>query len=308
MLGVYMMVVPGGRKVPELDVSAHFQYRDDATMIERTKYRGTLTRGIRLLNVFDERFESGDGRYRSLCFHGGDVDRTPCAEAKRRARSAGSMVDERMTPAIFVRARHLSLTSNHHGAEFGAFRIPAPSCKSPMPLPLAESAAAIVRKARDRAEKAGLVATSEVLPGRAVGAILDCRNDHSFDAIVLGTEGSAGLELLFAGSTADCVLRHSNVPVFVVPPGFADGVPSFTRTLVAADDSEPSDAAVAFAIDFAAANHASLAIGTVAETGRLLLEAEFTHPTLRSRSQKFTKRPGHSSRAFSCAPLGKGAE
>jgi nucleotide-binding universal stress UspA family protein len=146
-----------------------------------------------------------------------------------------------------------------------------------MPLldELEDTSKAIVRLARERAIAAGVVATAEVLFGSSVGAILACANGHDFDAVVLGTAGTSGIERFFEGSTADGVLRRSTMPVFVVPPGAQGARPSFMRILVAADDSDPSDAAVAFAIDFAAATRAQLVIGSVAETKRLMLDAEY---------------------------------
>ena len=42
---------------------------------------------------------------------------------------------------------------------------------------------------------------------------------HTWDAdlIVMGTHGRKGLQHLFAGSVAEHVVRHSNVPVMIVP-------------------------------------------------------------------------------------------
>jgi nucleotide-binding universal stress UspA family protein len=140
---------------------------------------------------------------------------------------------------------------------------------------LEDASKAIVRQARERARAAGVVATAEVLYGRSVRAIITCANGHDFAAVVLGTAGISGIERFFEGSTADGVLRRSVMPVFIVPPAAQGVAPSFARILVAADDSDPSDAAVAFAMDFAAAARAQLIIASVAETKRLMLSAEY---------------------------------
>jgi len=130
---------------------------------------------------------------------------------------------------------------------------------------LDNAAAAVLAKARDEAKFAGIVATIGLLDGPSVDAIVDCEREHRFDAVVLGTEGKHGLKRLFLGSTADGVLRRTDVPAFIVPPG-ATGVPTFERILVAVDDSDPSDAAIEFALTFAAEDKASIVFCAVADT------------------------------------------
>jgi nucleotide-binding universal stress UspA family protein len=85
------------------------------------------------------------------------------------------------------------------------------------------------------------------------------------------------------GSTAEGVLRMTTVPVIVVreprgTPGHPPAAPPveyFERILVAIDDSEPSDAAMAFALDLAEAKHSRLLCCTVIETGDVLDKASF---------------------------------
>jgi nucleotide-binding universal stress UspA family protein len=137
-------------------------------------------------------------------------------------------------------------------------------------LPLIESldemAHAILEKARDRATAAGVTATISVLDGNAPGAIVDRQQTRGADAIVIGTKGKRGLERFVMGSTADGVLRRADVPVFVVPPGARETSATFERLLVAVDDSDPSDAATAFAITFAEAERSRLVFCGVVET------------------------------------------
>jgi len=137
-------------------------------------------------------------------------------------------------------------------------------------LPLIESldevAHTILEKARVRASAAGVAATTHVLDGSAPRAIVERQQTWGADAIVLGTKGKRGLELFAMGSTADGVLRRADVPVFVVPPGVGEMSAPFDRLLVAVDDSDPSDAAIAFGIAFAQAEGSRLVFCGVVET------------------------------------------
>jgi nucleotide-binding universal stress UspA family protein len=140
---------------------------------------------------------------------------------------------------------------------------------------LEENGRSVGDVARARARAAGVVSTSSVLNGRSVNAILDCVNDHHFDAVVVGTAGKVGLERVVAGSTADGVVRRSAIPVFVVPPAATTPDLAFQTVFVALDDSDPGDAALAFSIRLASANHARLTICSVVEMTRLSLGADY---------------------------------
>jgi nucleotide-binding universal stress UspA family protein len=96
----------------------------------------------------------------------------------------------------------------------------------------------------------------------------------------MGTHGRHGLERMFLGSTAEGVVRMTAVPTFVVrqpdagtEPAVSETECTFDRILVAVDDSEPSDAAVAFALDLAAAHNSRLFCCTVVDTGELIDKA-----------------------------------
>jgi nucleotide-binding universal stress UspA family protein len=140
---------------------------------------------------------------------------------------------------------------------------------------LEDAGSAVGDVARARARAAGVVSTSSVLSGRSVNAILDCANDHHFDAVVVGTAGKIGLERIFSGSTADGVVRRSAIPVFVVPPGATAHASSFANVFVALDDSDPGDAALAFSLRLAAAEHARLTICSVVDTTHVSLGGEY---------------------------------
>ncbi len=139
----------------------------------------------------------------------------------------------------------------------------------PIVANLDDGAHAILARTLNEMTDAGVVATTALLDGRPAQAIVKLARERKVDAIVIGTQGKRGLERFFMGSTADSVLRHTNVPTIVVPPGVGDAVPSFERMLVAIDDSDPSDAAAAFACEFANAESARLVFCAVVETSEL---------------------------------------
>ena len=53
--------------------------------------------------------------------------------------------------------------------------------------------------------------------GSTSEGILSCSREFGADLIVLGTHSRSGFERLLMGSTAEQVVRHSEVPVLVVP-------------------------------------------------------------------------------------------
>ena len=57
----------------------------------------------------------------------------------------------------------------------------------------------------------------ETIPGKPAAAIISFARKMNADLIVMGTQGRRGPGKLFFGSTAEGVLRHSPLPVVVVP-------------------------------------------------------------------------------------------
>ncbi len=55
--------------------------------------------------------------------------------------------------------------------------------------------------------------------GSTAEGIIDCAKEFGADLIVLGTHQRSGLDRLLAGSVSEHVVRHSHVPVLVVPFG-----------------------------------------------------------------------------------------
>jgi nucleotide-binding universal stress UspA family protein len=62
-----------------------------------------------------------------------------------------------------------------------------------------------------------LKTTSFTEYGLSADGILKCSAEFNADLIVVGTHSRTGLERLFMGSVAEHVVRHSHVPVLVVP-------------------------------------------------------------------------------------------
>jgi len=143
------------------------------------------------------------------------------------------------------------------------------------------AARALLHAAAARANAAGAEVTTALLDGRSAVAIVDCARDSQADAIVMGTHGKHGLERLLLGSTAEGVLHMTPVPVFVVRvPDVEDdaaaAVPparALDRLLVALDDSGPSDAALAFALDLAAPGKSRVLFCSVIETSDIFAKS-----------------------------------
>jgi nucleotide-binding universal stress UspA family protein len=140
------------------------------------------------------------------------------------------------------------------------------------------AAKTVLDAALARATAAGAQASTVLLDGHPAAQIIACAQQSAVDAIVVGTEGKHGFERLFLGSTAEGVVRLTTVPTFVVhqpheaPGAAAAALPArkFERILVAIDDSDPSDAALAFALDLAALKQSLVLCCSVVESDELL--------------------------------------
>jgi nucleotide-binding universal stress UspA family protein len=69
----------------------------------------------------------------------------------------------------------------------------------------------------DMARDAGVAYEREVAEGDPGEELLKLCRNPGFDLIVLGTIGKSGLKRFLLGSVAEKVVRHSHVPVLVVP-------------------------------------------------------------------------------------------
>ena len=67
------------------------------------------------------------------------------------------------------------------------------------------------------ASKSGKELTTTLIEGRPAEAIVEHAENHSFDAIVMGSRGRSGVSRVLLGSVAGTVVENSPVPVTVVP-------------------------------------------------------------------------------------------
>lgn len=70
-----------------------------------------------------------------------------------------------------------------------------------------------------RLERAGIAVLTELVEGRAEGAILDYVERHEPSLIAMATHGRGGFSRMIMGSVADAVVRKTTVPVLLVRPG-----------------------------------------------------------------------------------------
>jgi nucleotide-binding universal stress UspA family protein len=59
--------------------------------------------------------------------------------------------------------------------------------------------------------------------GREDKKILEFAVKENIDIIVIGTHGRTGIEHFFIGSIAEKIIRHSPIPVFIIPGGGKSG-------------------------------------------------------------------------------------
>lgn len=81
------------------------------------------------------------------------------------------------------------------------------------------------REGVDLAESLGLQARAHMVESATAiwSAIVDAAVELRPDVIVTGTRGITGWKSLWQSSTADNVVHHAGIPVFVVPPLATDG-------------------------------------------------------------------------------------
>jgi len=53
--------------------------------------------------------------------------------------------------------------------------------------------------------------------GSTADGIINCSHEFKADLIVIGTHSRTGIDRLLSGSVAEHVVRHSEIPVLVVP-------------------------------------------------------------------------------------------
>ena len=81
---------------------------------------------------------------------------------------------------------------------------------------LREAGQKIVDDVVEKGKKIGVTVTPVVVIGHPADQII--KHAEDYDLVVMGTMGKSGLSHLLMGSVAEKVVRHSPVPVLVVPP------------------------------------------------------------------------------------------
>jgi len=102
--------------------------------------------------------------------------------------------------------------------------------------------------------------------GPPTALIVEIAEKERADLIVMGTHGASGFERFVLGSVTEKVLRKAVCPVLTVPPrAEATSTLPFKRLLCPVDFSEPSLAALRFALSLAQESEARLTILHVVE-------------------------------------------
>lgn len=103
--------------------------------------------------------------------------------------------------------------------------------------------------AQARCREAGIEAAGWLVHEMPVAGIVSTAEKNGDELIVLGTHARSGLPRVFLGSTTEGVLAAGTTPILAVrnemPLPNKDAF--FSKVLVAVDDSDPADAAVAIA-------------------------------------------------------------
>ena len=115
-------------------------------------------------------------------------------------------------------------------------------------------------EARDRAAEAGVELTTALEYGPPSEVIPEYAESTRVDHIIMGEHGQSGSPAILLGSVAETVARRATAPVTVVRnPNLSDD----ERVLVPVDGSDPSNAALSFALD--SLPNASVTVMCVAE-------------------------------------------
>jgi nucleotide-binding universal stress UspA family protein len=70
----------------------------------------------------------------------------------------------------------------------------------------------------DTFRKRGINARSVVAYGTAADRILEYAEQNDVQIIIMSTHGRSGISRFFSGSVAEKVMRHSTIPLLILPP------------------------------------------------------------------------------------------
>jgi nucleotide-binding universal stress UspA family protein len=77
----------------------------------------------------------------------------------------------------------------------------------------------VLGRAREQAAEAGAEIREELVPKRAVEALIEVGDEHDARMIIVGTFGEATLKGIILGSNTNKLLHLTDRPVLVVPAG-----------------------------------------------------------------------------------------
>jgi nucleotide-binding universal stress UspA family protein len=145
------------------------------------------------------------------------------------------------------------------------------------PTPLFEAldaeARALILDATARCAGANVTPQTEIVHDGHISGILAVAKERASDLIVMGTHARTGLARMFLGSTTAGVLQSSEVPVLTTRESDTVVARPFATVLVAVDDSDACNAALALASRMTQALGSHLVVTNVADTTRLYDEA-----------------------------------
>ena len=119
------------------------------------------------------------------------------------------------------------------------------------PTPLMDAldaqGSALLSDAAEQCRTANVVPATQIVHDVPVAGIVSAIEKNASDLVIMGTHARSGVARTFMGSTTEGVLRLSRVPVLTVRTVDRIDPAPFAIAVVAVDDSEPSDAALAVA-------------------------------------------------------------
>lgn len=126
----------------------------------------------------------------------------------------------------------------------------------------------VVAEAASQARARGIETEAVVRRGTPYREIVDGAADESADVVAIPTHGRQGLERFLLGSTAERVIRRSDVPVLSIHPD-GDLRHPHEDVLVPTDGSNSADSALDVAVAVTAAESATLHLLSVVELSSL---------------------------------------
>jgi nucleotide-binding universal stress UspA family protein len=128
-------------------------------------------------------------------------------------------------------------------------------------------------------EAVGVRAVTRIVDGQAETQILEATADEDVRLIVMSTHGRGGIGRFIYGSVADTVLRHTPVPVLIVPPHGLERWPSDEGITILAplDGSGLAASVLGPACELADVLGGTLVLLTIVESSRFMSYSEGYH-------------------------------